>query len=114
VLGGEYGSALQAACGAGDLEAAKLLLRHGANVNVSGGYYHTALVAAAAASHRSLELVQLLLDSGAEVNTNGGKYGSAFRVLRYYCSTLAPRSMPRVGNTELRSKQLVHRGGETA
>jgi arylsulfatase A-like enzyme/ankyrin repeat protein len=56
-------SALARAAESGNLEAAKLLLAHGAMVNVSG---RTPLIAAAASGHRSM--VELLLDHGAQVN----------------------------------------------
>ena len=47
----------------------KLLLNHGANVNSKGGFYGTALQAAAHRGHR--KLVELLLDAGADVHREG-------------------------------------------
>ena len=53
----------------------QVLLEHGADVNMRGGEYGTALQAASQCGHRPT--VQRLLDHGAEVNIKGGKYGSA-------------------------------------
>ncbi|KAF7965758.1 hypothetical protein HWV62_41994, partial [Athelia sp. TMB] len=77
VMGGTYGTALQAACARGHLELATLLLDKGANVDVVGGEYGTALQAACAGDH--LELATLLLDKGANVDVVGGKYSTALQ-----------------------------------
>lgn len=78
-VGGEYGTALQAACNAEDIETVRLLLNAGADVTsgaVISGYYGTALQATAAVE--SLEIVQELLNSGAAVNVGShGTFGSA-------------------------------------
>jgi ankyrin repeat protein len=55
----------------------KLLLDAGADVNLQGGNYGTALQAASAGGHS--RSVRLLLDAGADVNLMGGKYGSALQ-----------------------------------
>ncbi|KAF7978591.1 hypothetical protein HWV62_45310 [Athelia sp. TMB] len=61
----------------GHLEIARLLLDKGANVDIVGGKYSTALQAACARGH--LELATLLLDKGANVDVVGGKYGTALQ-----------------------------------
>ncbi|KAJ7863215.1 ankyrin repeat-containing domain protein [Mycena leptocephala] len=74
---GEYGSALAAAAASysGKLETVRLLLDRGADVNLKGGKYGSALAAVSYWGH--LEIVRLLLDRGADVNLKGGEYGSA-------------------------------------
>jgi ankyrin repeat protein len=87
---GKYGTALQAAV-AGDmdepsaLEAVQILIRAGANVNLVGGAYSTALQAAAYLSRP--QIVEELIDAGADVNLVGGRYGTALRaavISQYY------------------------------
>jgi ankyrin repeat protein len=53
----------------------KLLLEGGADVNLIGRSYHTALQAPAFASYN--KAVEILLDAGAEINTTGGGFQSA-------------------------------------
>lgn len=53
----------------------EILLEHGADVNIRGGKYETALQAAA--RHGHLENVRFLLEHGADLAIEGGKYGSA-------------------------------------
>ncbi|KAF7968340.1 hypothetical protein HWV62_30929 [Athelia sp. TMB] len=77
VIGGEYGTALQAASSEGHLEICQLLLEHGADLNASGGEYGTALQAASSEGH--LEICQLLLEHGADLNASGGEYGTALQ-----------------------------------
>lgn len=76
---GDYGTALQAACNAEDIETVRLLLNADADITSGAaisGYYGTALQAAAAVE--SLEIVQELLSSGAAVNVGShGTFGSA-------------------------------------
>ncbi|KAH0531339.1 hypothetical protein TsFJ059_000184 [Trichoderma semiorbis] len=76
--GGEYGTALQAAChnGALDVEIVRCLLQQEANVNAEGGKHGTALIAACE-SYQDVELVRLLLEHSADVNAEGGRYGTA-------------------------------------
>ncbi|KAF7964932.1 hypothetical protein HWV62_1617 [Athelia sp. TMB] len=62
--GGEYGTALQAACAGGHLKLTELLLENGADVHIEGGKYGTALRAASAGNH--FEIVELLRRRGAE------------------------------------------------
>ncbi|KAJ6494525.1 ankyrin repeat-containing domain protein [Mycena sanguinolenta] len=56
------------------------LIQHGADVNIRGGVYETALQAAAYAGNEAV--VILLIESGAEVNADGGEYGSALQAAR--------------------------------
>ncbi|KAF7970481.1 hypothetical protein HWV62_23841 [Athelia sp. TMB] len=61
----------------GHLEITQLLLENGANINLTGGRYGTALQAACAQDQ--LELATLLLEKGADVNVAGGIYGTALQ-----------------------------------
>ena len=63
--------ALDPACSAGKLDTVKLLLDHGADVNLLGPFGHTALVGPASNGH--LEVVIFLLDRGVDVNCNQGR-----------------------------------------
>ena len=95
--GGKFGTALQATAavykseyvifepdkGVGAFnrraEIIRLLLDKGADVNIQGGEYGTAL--RAAAYRGKVELIHLLLDKGADVNAQGGggEYGTALQ-----------------------------------
>ncbi|KAJ4865469.1 ankyrin repeats (many copies) domain-containing protein [Trichoderma breve] len=77
-VGGEHGTALQAACynDALNLEVVRCLLEHGADVNAKGEEYETALIATCA-TRREVDLVRLLLEHGADANAEGGEYGTA-------------------------------------
>ncbi|KAJ6521468.1 ankyrin repeat-containing domain protein [Mycena vulgaris] len=70
----EYDSALQAASVRGHEKIIRLLLRHGADIDLPG-HIGTALQMAAFFGHR--ESVSLLLSRGANVNVEGGWYGTA-------------------------------------
>ena len=50
------------------LEIVQLLLDRGADVNLAGGNYGTALGAAAVAYEGNLEIVKSILDRGADIN----------------------------------------------
>ncbi|KAJ7028851.1 hypothetical protein C8F04DRAFT_1398720 [Mycena alexandri] len=50
----------------GHLQMVKLLIKHGSDVNVQGGYHGTALYAASINGHK--DVVQLLIEHGADVN----------------------------------------------
>ncbi|KAH8832455.1 ankyrin repeat-containing domain protein [Flagelloscypha sp. PMI_526] len=77
VSGGRFYTALQLAAYNGRLDIVKLLLEHGANVNMAGGMNGTALQAAA---YRGFsEMVTFLLDLGAERDIKGGEYGYALQ-----------------------------------
>ena len=70
--------ALYPACEVGKFDIVTLLLDRGADVNVTGGDYGSALGAAAYSRDRgNLNIVTLLLDRGADVNVSRGEYGSA-------------------------------------
>ncbi len=72
LVGGEYGSALAAACYAGDLDVVRLLLGNGANVNVRGGRFGSVLRAAHFSQGGQAEksqMVQMLEAAGARALT---------------------------------------------
>lgn len=60
----------------------ELLLERGADVNVTGGFYASALQAAACSGN--VGLVKLLLDSGADCNIQGGLHGTALKAAVYW------------------------------
>jgi ankyrin repeat protein len=79
--GGEWGSALQAACQDPDVRVLRLLLKRGADANASGGMNGSALMIACGV-HRdykvnSRKCIQLLLDRGADVNAQSEEHGTA-------------------------------------
>lgn len=90
-----YGSALQSASAHSNIAAAKMLLEHGANVNLRGGIFGSALQAAAfgyptpksVCSSGPLmdqeELVSLLLESGADMKATGGYFGTALQAASF-------------------------------
>lgn len=75
IVGGEYGTALLAACENGSLEIVSELLLAGATINIhpTNNRYGTALTAASASGN--IDLVSLLLGRGADVNLEGGHHG---------------------------------------
>ena len=95
-VGGKYGTALGAAAydgtkaivelfqvreadidieNSGNQVIVELLLDRGADINIIGGNYGTALGAAANGGNQ--EILELLLDRGADINIIGGEYGTA-------------------------------------
>ncbi|KAA8894720.1 ankyrin repeat-containing domain protein [Sphaerosporella brunnea] len=66
-----------AAC-EGHLEIVNILLERGADVNLVGGDYGTALGIAAWYGHK--EIVNILLERGADVNLVGGLYGTPLEI----------------------------------
>ncbi|KAL8651154.1 MAG: hypothetical protein Q9210_003422 [Variospora velana] len=84
LVGGPYQSALQAATFHGDEKIVRMLLAKGAEVNMRGGSFETALQA----SFRGHEaIVELLLLSGANVHCQGGCCGNAPAAARLSPST---------------------------
>ena len=69
-----FASALQCAAARGQIDIAKLLISHGAHINIVAGYFGSPLQAAALLGQ--YEMVQLLLDSEAEPNSQGGFHGT--------------------------------------
>ncbi|KAF8166996.1 ankyrin repeat-containing domain protein [Mycena galopus ATCC 62051] len=67
--GGEYGSALQAACAEGHTQIACLLVERRANMNMKGGRYDNALQAASTEGHT--EIVRQLVEHGVDLNMQG-------------------------------------------
>ncbi|KAJ6551881.1 ankyrin repeat-containing domain protein [Mycena capillaripes] len=67
---GQYGTALQVATYFGHEESVRMLIAGGANVNAEGGYYGTALYAAA--SKLAYGIFRLLIDNGADTRTGLG------------------------------------------
>ncbi|KAF1814098.1 hypothetical protein P152DRAFT_304349 [Eremomyces bilateralis CBS 781.70] len=65
VLGGRYGTPLQAACAKHNNKAFEMLMRWGADVNVEGGEFGAALVAAAAGGFE--DMVIALTSNGAKL-----------------------------------------------
>lgn len=74
---GLFGTALNAAAVAGDLDNVRCLLDHGADVGLTGGHFHSVLQAAAGKS--KVPLIRLLLKNGADVNVAGGRYKTALQ-----------------------------------
>jgi hypothetical protein len=74
-LNGRCGSPLAAACAAGDLPMAKLLIGFGADINQQGGPRDNALLTACMMGHA--HMVGPLVNMGADINTQGTLYGTA-------------------------------------
>ncbi|KKP06190.1 hypothetical protein THAR02_01703 [Trichoderma harzianum] len=89
---GQFGNALQMASSEGHIEMMQLLLDHGAQVNIQGGYYGTALNAACARSFSddAIPIIRLLLERGADVNIGGGEFG-------FPLQAVCARSIPEAG-----------------
>ncbi|KAI0430727.1 ankyrin repeat-containing domain protein [Xylaria sp. FL1042] len=77
VSGSKMALVLQRACIVNKPAFVRLLLFKGVDVNAIGGYYGTALQAAARLGHS--ELVQFLLEQGADPNMLQGKHHTALR-----------------------------------
>lgn len=70
-----YLTPLQFAVECGSEALVELLLEHGADINMVGSKYGTALCTAA--YHGSEAIVNILLEHGADVDIVGGKYRTA-------------------------------------
>ncbi|KAJ3825707.1 hypothetical protein F5880DRAFT_1610865, partial [Lentinula raphanica] len=55
-------------------DTVEFLVQQGAEINVQGGHYRTALQAAADNGYK--DIVNLLLQQGTEISTQSGNYGS--------------------------------------
>ncbi|KAJ6461869.1 ankyrin repeat-containing domain protein [Mycena vitilis] len=76
IYGDVYGTTLQAASYMGNRAIVELLLDRGADVNLTGGHYGTALQAA---SLKDSTIVELLLERGADLQLQAGYYGTALQ-----------------------------------
>ncbi|KAL9615299.1 MAG: hypothetical protein Q9167_000270 [Letrouitia subvulpina] len=90
-----YASALQCAAARGQVDIAKLLIAHGAHIDLVAGYFGSPLQAAAHLGR--FEMVQLLLKAGAEPNSQGGFHGNALQAASV------------AGHTEIVSLLLEHK-----
>jgi hypothetical protein len=80
----------------------QFLIEAGANLNATGGYYGTAIQAAAAAAPvDTKEVVEYLVQIGADVNIPGGRYGSPLQAALFF------------GNIEI-AKYLILAGADLA
>jgi hypothetical protein len=79
IVGGRYGTAIQAAAADGYQDIVEMLIQAKADVNIVGGIHGTAIQAAAAGGHRNI--VETLIQARADVNIIvEGKYGTAIMV----------------------------------
>jgi ankyrin repeat protein len=82
IVGGRYGTAIQAATSQGYREIVRMLIEANADVNVVEGEYGTAIQAAAAMGYR--DMVKMLIQAKADVNIVGGEYGTAIQAAATY------------------------------
>ncbi|KAH8826124.1 hypothetical protein DL96DRAFT_1465606 [Flagelloscypha sp. PMI_526] len=73
IVGGRYGSALQAAASRGALDVIKFLVESGADVNLEGAMYGSPFNAAHLKGHT--DVARFLVESGATVNIEEEEYG---------------------------------------
>ena len=77
---------LHAAARSGNESLVRLLIQHDADVNIQGGYWHSALQAAAGmAQASSAPIVKLLLENNADPHALGGHYGDALQAAAAFC-----------------------------
>ncbi|KAK7050660.1 ANK-REP-region domain-containing protein [Favolaschia claudopus] len=82
IVGGEYGTALQAATHFGFEPIVKMLLNAGADTNIVSSKYDTALQSA---TRQGFEpIVKMLIHAGADVNIVSGEYGTALQAAAYW------------------------------
>ncbi|EPS38868.1 hypothetical protein H072_7366 [Dactylellina haptotyla CBS 200.50] len=81
VVGGRFGTPLQAAACKGFPDIVALLLENGADPNFRAGDYVYALQGASSYGHEAC--VKILLDAGAEINGTGGDYHTAIHAAAY-------------------------------
>ncbi|KAF5389699.1 hypothetical protein D9757_006052 [Collybiopsis confluens] len=77
IMGGRYGTPLQAAAFKNHIQTVDYLLSAGADPDIQGGEYGTALHAAAYMGHK--EIVNALLKAGADVHIKKGIHGTALQ-----------------------------------
>ncbi|KAK8171994.1 hypothetical protein BKA80DRAFT_261758 [Phyllosticta citrichinensis] len=66
-----------------DICISELLIENGADVDAQGGFYGSAVQAAASVANE--QGVRLLLEKGADPSLRGGKYGSELKASRHRC-----------------------------
>ena len=77
IVGGRYGTAIQAAAAERYQDIVEILIQAKADVNIVGGWFGTAIQAAAARGSR--DIVEMLIQAKADVNIVGGTYGMAIQ-----------------------------------
>ncbi|KAK7013943.1 ankyrin repeat-containing domain protein [Favolaschia claudopus] len=90
-VGGEHGTALQAAVHQRSQLIVKMLLHARADMNIVSGKHGTALQAAA--HWESEPIVKMLLDAGADMNIVAGKHGTALHAATYVKSEVILRML---------------------
>lgn len=100
ITGGAFATPLQAAASSGHTDSVRLLLDHGADVDLLNltSYFGNALQAAAANGHEGV--VNMLLDHGANANLSGGAMGN--------CITAVSAS-PEVGVSQATACRIIER-----
>lgn len=82
VNAGDHNTPLYMAALHGEEEIVRILIAHGADVNIFGGFYGTALQVAC--KTRELAIIEILTECGAEVNSQKGFHGSALNIAREF------------------------------
>jgi ankyrin repeat protein len=77
IVGGRYGTSIQAAAAEGYQDIVETLIQAKADVNIVGGEYGIAIQAAAAGGHQNI--VETLIQAKADVNIVEGEYGTAIQ-----------------------------------
>ncbi|KAF3386295.1 Ankyrin-3, partial [Penicillium rolfsii] len=92
---GKYHNALQAACVNENKAIVKALLRHGIDINITGGKFGTALTAAVLRD--DIDLAEYLLKKGIDPNAPGGMYSGALQAAAAAGSTSCALLLLRYG-----------------